>query len=72
MLIEAVTGWQAASSSTATRDHLTLVEGQQRLPWAGNDNDKYNVEKQANTMSRQIQTRCQYQHKHNVMASKKN
>ena len=34
-LTESVTGCQAASSSTATRDHLTLVEEQQRLPWAG-------------------------------------
>ena len=35
ILTEAVTSRQAASSSTATRDHLTLVEGQQRLPWPG-------------------------------------
>ena len=50
MLIEAVTGCQAASSSTATRDHLTLVEEQQGLPWAM---------AMTNAMLRHRQTQCQ-------------
>ena len=64
MLTEAVTSCQAASTSTATRDHLTLVEELQRLPGAMT----MTMLRQRQTQCQGKNTRCQYQDQHNAMS----